>query len=297
MKTLLHFLNPIAWFHAWIYAQQSAKFDKSTFDLELYLYSKILSNNMLHYGYFENTAVAPATISLQQLEDAQVKYAQNIIDEIKDTQNTVLDIGCGMGGLSSMIMDKKISVECLTPNKNQVDFIRHTFPMLNCHPCKFEDLQTDKKYGTLINSESIQYISLDKAFEQADKLAMPNTRWIIVDYFRKNNDGINKSSHLLADFLQKIESSKWQLVLQRDITQNVLPTLRFANMYAERFLMPIKHFGYEKLRFKKPALYYMTSGMSEKIEQKITKEKASIDPIKFENEKQYMFFVLERKAN
>jgi hypothetical protein len=226
-----------------------------------------------------------------------VKYAQNIIDEIKDAQHTVLDIGCGMGGLSSMILDKKIPVECLTPNKNQVDFIRATFPSLTCHPCKFEDLHTDKKYGTLINSESIQYISLDKAFEQADKLALPNARWIIVDYFRKNNDGINKSSHLLADFLKKIDNSHWQLVSQRDITANVLPTLRFANMYAERFLMPIKHFGYEKLRFKKPALYFMTTAMRAKIEQKITKEKASIDPVKFAAEKQYLFFVLERKSN
>lgn len=297
MKTILHFLNPIAWHKALSYARQSAKFDKSSFDLELYLYSKILSNNMLHYGYFENTDVAPATISLKQLEDAQVKYAQNIIDEIKDTQNPALDIGCGMGGLSSMIMNKKIPVECLTPNKNQVDFIRQTFPNLTCHPCKFEELQTDKRYGTLINSESIQYISLDKAFEQADKIAMPTARWIIVDYFRKNNDGINKSSHLLSDFLKKIETSNWQLVSQRDITPNVLPTLRFANMYAERFLMPIKHFGYEKLRFKKPALYFMTTAIREKIEQKITKEKASIDPLKFENEKQYLFFVLERKGN
>ncbi len=294
---LLHFLNPIAWFKALNYARQSAKFDKSTFDLELYLYSKILSNNMLHYGYFENSDIAPATISLKQLEDAQVKYAQNIIDEIKDTQHTVLDIGCGMGGLSSMIMDKKIPVECLTPNKNQVDFIRQSFPNLTCHPCKFEELKTNQRFGTLINSESIQYISLDKAFEQADALAMPNARWIIVDYFRKNNDGINKSSHLLADFLKKIDASNWQLILQKDITQNVLPTLRFANMYAERFLMPIKHFGYEKLRFKIPSLYYMTSGVREKIEQKITKEKASIDPEKFENEKQYLFFVLERKRN
>lgn len=297
MKLLLHFLNPIAWYKALSYARQSAKFDKSTFDLELYLYSKILSNNMLHYGYFENTDVAPATISLKQLEDAQVKYAQNIIDEIKDTQNPVLDIGCGMGGLSSMIMDKKIPVECLTPNKNQVDFIRQTFPNLTCHPSKFEELKTDQRYGTLINSESIQYISLDKAFEQADKIAMPNARWIIVDYFRKNNDGINKSSHLIADFLKKIESSNWQLVSQRDITPNVLPTLRFANMYVERFLMPIKHFGYEKLRFKKPVLYFMTTAIREKIEQKITKEKASIDPIKFAAEKQYLFFVLERKGN
>jgi hypothetical protein len=69
-------------------------------------------------------------------------------------------------------------------------------------------------------------------------------------------------------------------------------------MYAERFLMPIKHFGYEKLRFKKPALYFMTSGMSEKIEQKITKEKASIDPVKFAARKTvHVFLYLERKAN
>jgi hypothetical protein len=58
--------------------------------------------------------------------------------------------------------------------------------------------------------------------------------------------------------------------------------------------MPLKHFGYEKLRFKKPWLYYMTNRLRESVDKKINKEAASIDPSRFINEKRYMFFVLEK---
>ena len=34
---------------------------------------------MLHYGYFENTEIEVDTISIAEIEKAQVRYAQNII--------------------------------------------------------------------------------------------------------------------------------------------------------------------------------------------------------------------------
>ena len=67
-------------------------------------------------------------------------------------------------------------------------------------------------------------------------------------------------------------------------------------MYLERFLLPVKHFGYEKLRFKKAWLYYLTKNLRESIEVKLDRERASIDPKMFENEKKYILFVLEKKV-
>ena len=107
---------------------------------------------------------------------------------------------------------------------------------------------------------------------------------------------LNKSSHLYNEFIATIEKSNWKIVYQKDITPNILPMLRLLNLYVERFLFPIKNFGFEKLRYKQGFLYYLTQELREGIDGKIYKEVASIDPVKFENEKKYMIFALERKA-
>jgi len=294
MKYLYPFLNPVEWIKAIKFHRKSSKFDKSAYDLELFLYSKILTNNMLHYGFFDDISVKPETISLKQLEDAQIRYGENIVEQIKDIRNPVLDVGCGLGGLAELMHNKNLDVEVLTPNKDQIDFINKNYPFLKSHNYKFEHFESARKYGTIINSESLQYIPLSEAFKQAEKILLPMGKWIISDYFRLDDKGISKSSHLLEDFRQKLNEFNWRVIYERDITMNILPTLIYVNMYAERFLMPLKHFGYEKLRFKKPWLYFMTNRLRDSIDNKIIKEAAAIDPSRFINEKRYMFFVLEK---
>jgi len=295
MKKFKSFLNPLEWIRAWQYSRKAGPYRKSAHDLELSLYSQILTNNMLHFGYFDDTSVTCESISLKQLEDAQIRYAQKIIEQIKDKNNTVLDVGCGMGGLSSMIRKLDIPVEALTPNKKQIAFINKTQESLKTHQCKFEHFETDTQYGTVINSESIQYIALDDAFQKVNNILLPGGRWIIVDFFRINTSGKDKSAHLLEDFQQKRCDHKWEVIEEQDITLNTLPTLKFANMYVERFLKPLKHFAFEKLRYKKPWLYYLTNDLRGSIDKKIIKQHASIDPEMFLREKKYMLYVLERR--
>jgi hypothetical protein len=191
--------------------------------------------------------------------------------------------------------DKGLKVEVLTPNKKQIEFINLNQAYLTSHNCRFEDFQGNGKMGTVINSESLQYIPLPDAFAVLDRILLPGGRWIIVDYFRTNDKGINKSSHLLEEFTAQVDKNDWETVYEQDITANVLPTLKFANMYLERFVMPVKHFFYEKLRFKKAWLYYLTERLRDSVEKKIVKEQASIDLTKFGQEKKYILFVLEKK--
>ncbi len=295
MKKLLPLLNPIEWLKAFSFHKKNSKYKKSSYDLELYLYSKMLKNDMLHYGYFEDININPENISIKQLEMAQILYAENIIEYISNRQDPVLDVGCGLGGLSNLIMKNNIEVEALTPNKNQIHHIQNKFKNLTLHNLKFENYKTTKKYGTIINSESLQYIKLHEAFSKANKLILPNGRWIIIDYFRLNKDGVNKSSHLLEDFHEKVREYGWKIKYEKDITNNILPTNRFINMYAERFLIPIQHYAFEKLRYKKAWLYYLTKNIRTFITKKIDKELSAINPDKFINEKKYLFFVLEKQ--
>jgi 2-polyprenyl-3-methyl-5-hydroxy-6-metoxy-1,4-benzoquinol methylase len=250
---------------------------------------------MLHYGYFENTEIETESISLSAIENAQIKYAQNIIDQISAPEDLILDIGCGMGGLSNMISQKGFMVDALTPNEYQIKYIQSKYPHIRCYHGKFQNFIAEKMYGTIINSESLQYIPLKKAFDKAEMIVKSGGIWIIADYFRISDSGINKSSHLLEHFIQKTKEYDWEIVHQRDITPNVLPTIKFVYDYAERFMLPLVHFASEKLRCKKAWIYYAVKDVKQFIDQKISKEMASIDPVKFKNEKKYMFFVLRKK--
>jgi cyclopropane fatty-acyl-phospholipid synthase-like methyltransferase len=295
-KILLRLINPVVLFKAWIYHKNNSKYDKSTYDLELFLYSKILKNDMLHYGYFDNPDLEADSISIAALEEAQIRYAQNIIDQIVNPNDLILDIGCGMGGLSNLMVQKGLKVEALTPNENQIRHIKSKYPSIPCYQKRFEDFDTNNIYGTIINSESLQYIPLSKAFEKAREIVKTGGTWIIADYFRFNNLGINKSSHLLEDFIKTTEEYGWEITYQQDITSNILPTIKLVYGYAERFLLPLTHFVFEKVRFKKAWLYYIIKDFKLNVDQKISKELAAVDPVRFKDEKKYMLIVLRKKT-
>lgn len=296
MSSISGLLNPLKWWKAYQFHQKNKVFDKSSYDLELYLYSQILSNDMLHYGYFKDKDIPADQISFALLEQAQMDYAEKIIASINNKELPVLDVGCGMGGLSNMLQKRGFQVDALTPNANQKAHIDQKYPEITCHQLKFEDFQSNASFGTIINSESLQYIDLKTAFEKVDKLLTSGGRWIVVDYFREHQEGINKSGHLLSDFLGLIDEYGWKVDHREDITENVLPTIKFANMFAERFLVPVKHFALEKLRYKKAWLYFMAQDFREKVDEKVTKEKASIDPEMFLKEKKYLFFAIDKKG-
>ena len=249
---------------------------------------------MLHYGYFENIDIEPESISINDLENAQMKYVELIIEQILHKQKNVLDVGCGMGGLSKILMDKGINVQSLTPDNNQKNHIKNKYPELIVHHMKFEDFKTKEKFGTIINSESLQYIDLDIAFDSASNIISDNGRWIITDYFRIDNDGINKSGHLHSDFLQSIRKNGWKIVHENDMTLNSLPTLKFANTFIDRFIKPLALFSTEKLKYKQGWLFYLTGELRQSMSKKSQKELAALDPNKFIKEKKYMMYVLEK---
>jgi cyclopropane fatty-acyl-phospholipid synthase-like methyltransferase len=283
---LLPFLNPVALTKAYLYHRKTRKYNKSVDDLELTLYSKIFRNDMLHFGYFDDIEIVPEFISIGQFEIAQKKYAEIIIEQIGNRDGFVLDVGCGMGGISYYLLGKGYRVEALTPNQGQSRYINRMNSALICHHCKFEDFSTEKKFGTVIHSESLQY--------KVEKIILPDGKWIITDIFRIKEDSSGKSGHQLVRFIDKIREYGWSITYERDITLNVLPTLKMAGVYVDRMLLPAEHYLEEKLRFKKAWLYYLTKKTRSSLSQKVKKQLAMIDPEVFLAEKKYMLFVLQK---
>lgn len=262
-------------------------------DAQLKLYARILPGDFLHYGYFTDVNIQPQDISLNAIYKAQLKYAELIVDKVTDMGSPILDIGCGMGGLIKLMTDKGLKPVALSPDKNQVHHIRIKYPAVKTLESKFEDMTpVEHEYGTVITSESLQYLKLDVALPLLKKILKPGGKWVACDYFRVG-DNAEKSGHYWDVFVEQITRAGWKITYEQDITLNVLPTISYVYMWGNDILKPVKDFAFEKLQKKQPGVHYILEDVLETIKSKLNKNLDVVDPATFAANKKYVLMVLE----
>jgi len=219
-----------------------------------------------------------------------------LADLVVDQQHAVLDVGCGMGGLLGVLNKRGINVTGLTPDKNQAQHIRRTYPnvLLECKLEELSVLEHKKKYGTLITSESLQYLDLKVALPLIDQVLKVQGRWVACDYFRQDA-AAEKSGHYWEYFVKQLDDAGFTITYQQDITPNILPTIAFAHHWSAQVLLPLVEFGEDKLKVKAPGWHYLIKDFLTKMYQKIDKNLATIDPKEFAANKKYVLMVIERK--
>ena len=265
-------------------------------DPQLKLYAKILPGDFLHYGYFDDAKIQPQDLSLNAIYRAQLRYAELILEKIEDRESRVLDVGCGMGGLVKLMLDKGLSPVALSPDRTQVNYIKTRYPQVPVIESRFEDISSadhQNRYGTIVTSESLQYLNLDASLPLLEKLLRPAGRWIVCDYFRVGQTK-ERSGHQWNDFEQRILSSGWKFIHQQDITANVLPTISYAHMWGESIVRPLLDFALEKLQTKHPGAHYVLEETIEGINEKLDRNLEVVNPETFAANKKYMLLVMAR---
>jgi cyclopropane fatty-acyl-phospholipid synthase-like methyltransferase len=285
--------------HVWqaISLQRNRKKNRRVVDdAQLQLYSEILPREFLHFGYFDDPATKPEDISLNSIMNAQERYAEHLLDQVIDRENPVFDIGCGMGVISAMLMKRGFSPVALTPDRHQIAHLRSKYPSISSLHCKFEDIDIREhagKYGTLLNSESLQYLDLDRSLPLVDKLVKPGGRWVACDFFRRDIEKTCSGQHY-ETFLSKLHAMGWKVTFHRDISANIAPTLKFVYMLAARFGLPLYSFGTMKLKKKQPAAHYLLEPFLTELKSNLTGQLHTIDPEAFVARQQYLMLVMER---
>lgn len=282
----------------WRLQRNRKKKDRATDDAQLKLYSQILPSGFLHYGYFSDPSIQPEDISLNMMEKAQLDYAIRLLSHMKDKSSPVLDIGCGMGGLIRLLIEMGCKPVALTPDKNQVKYVGEKYPGVEVIGTRFEEIpvaENENKFGTLITSESLQYLKLDIALPLMNKLLKPGGRWIACDYFRTGEAAAEKSGHRWEEFLRKLDDNGFKIVHEENVTPHILPTISYAHMWGTRLGIPLKEFIVSKLQVKAPGIYYIVEDLIESVDESIAKNMETINPETFAKSKKYVLIVMERK--
>ena len=182
----------------------------------------------LHYGYWNGSL----EVDITNLHTAQDKYTQFVMSHIPDGVKTILDVGCGTGQIAKMLIDSGYLVDCVSPSDYMNKHIRELLGDKSyIFKCPYEEIETTNRYDMVWFCESFQYIDLEKALSNTNRLLNPGGFLLICDIFRRDIDSksIMGGGHNINKFHSLIEQFPFRLVENKDITEQTAPNMDLMN--------------------------------------------------------------------
>ena len=205
----------------------------------------------LHYGYWPEDL----EVKFSNFSEAQSNHSEFIIANIPENTKTILDVGAGAGGLASKLVAKDYSVDCVSPSVFLSNKIAEKLgDSSEVFRCKYEDLNTNKRYDLIIFSESFQYINVEIGLKKSTELLNETGHMLICDFFRTDAEGKNplQAGHNLMKFYTTIENAKFENIRDEDITRETAPTIQILDEFLSECLGPLTQLGSKYLNGNYP---------------------------------------------
>lgn len=210
----------------------------------------------LHYGYWPEEL----EVQFSNFSKAQSNHSEYIISNIPENTKTILDVGAGAGGLASKLVAKGHSVDCVSPSEFLSNKIAEKLgENSEVFRCRYEDLNTNKKYDLIIFSESFQYINVEIGLKKSTELLNETGHMLICDFFRTDAEGKNplQAGHNLTKFYATMEKTEFENIRDNDITRETAPTIQILDEFLSECLGPITQLGSKYLRGNYPRFMRM----------------------------------------
>jgi 2-polyprenyl-3-methyl-5-hydroxy-6-metoxy-1,4-benzoquinol methylase len=191
----------------------------------------------LHYGLWKK-GLEPDVLNLHIAQD---EYCKFIISHIPAEVKSILDVGCGAGAFSKRLVDLGYKVDCVCPTEYQNKLVEQLLGKTSqIFKCKFEDIQTSKKYDMVQFCESFQYIDLDRVIDIAASLLNVGGYMLICDFFKKRSDACGiKGGQKLDKFLDLLGKSPFKIIEDIDITAETAPNIDIVDRMTKEVIVPI----------------------------------------------------------
>ncbi len=265
---------------------KAARVDGST-DPELDLYTQVFRNDFLHAGYFD-PIVAPEAVSFESLKKATEDYARLLVARVAPGQ-TVLDLGCGTGGLLAMLKAVGAEPTGLTPNPGHAEHIRKAQPGVQVIVGGFEAIDMAKyraAFDVVICSESFHNVPLEAGVRNVREVLKPGGKWVIIDYYRTRIPAYNRSGHPLQAFRDAVAKAGFRQTEEIDVTDNTTPGLGFMHAWASRVAMPTVDYAAGRFMSKHPVVGYLFG--DEFAARRARVRLDALDPAVFARDKRYL---------
>jgi len=212
-----------------------------------------LDSEDLHFGYWPNGE----TPTSKNFAWAQENHSNLIINEIPKDAKNILDVGSGSGNLALKINNLGYAVDCVIPSTYLAESVKNKLgEKSTIHICKFEDMELNCKYDTIIFSESFQYVNIHSSLALIEKLLSPGGTLIICDFFQLdvNEPSLMGGGHNWCAFLQAVENTSLINLINNDITVGTAPTIDYLNRFCQEVLKPISSMTGEYLLSNYPKI-------------------------------------------
>lgn len=249
------------------------KIDSREYGLEfgLIFAEYFLGTDDLHYGLW--TGDLEPTV--HNLPRAQRRYTEALIGAIPEGVSRILDVGCGSGSMALELLRRGYEVDCVSPSALLVERARDKLgSRADVFHCRFENLDTSRRYDLVLFSESFQYIPMRRALKQAARYLDGHGHVLICDFFqaRITTGAPLGGGQPWHEFPGTCEATGFSIVSDVDITAQVAPTVDVFNDMAQRLVRPSWNLAGDLLRRRVPRLSrflrWLLRRRLEKIEQR-----------------------------
>jgi len=212
----------------------------------------------LHYGYWTDGL----QVDISNLRAAQEEYVKFLLSHIPKGVKTVLDVGCGAGQVAQRLLCEGYAVDCVSPSDFLTEQTRKSVgDKSEIFECKYEELETQKRYDLILFVESFQYIDLPTALANTSRFLNAGGHMLICDIFKKSGEGKGRQSggHDLDKLSKLVETSTFSLVEDVDITEQTAPNIDLLNDALEKVGKPVVESIADFLSERYPTVFKLLS--------------------------------------
>lgn len=261
------------------------------------MYDNVLKSGYLHFGYWPIETNNKSGV-LEDFCSAQERFAEELMTCLPPGQHRVLDVGAGMGRLSNELTKRGHCVTAITPSSVQAAHIAAHYPAVTVKQGYFEDIGltlSPNSFDLIVFSESFRYMPLDRVMPLFDRLLSEQGRILIGDWFTQRSGSSRPGhDHNETIFRETVRQHRWAIISERDVTQNVLPTLILGRDILCRLYLPLAGLLLSKFAQKWPRLYRVClPRMIRWVERRMLPQLTGrFEPAVFATDYRYLFLLL-----